>query len=60
MAITVGDIYTKFPSFKQEDMVSLVGSKEFDAKLNSKSAEFTFIDNKKKVVNEIASDEVPF
>ena len=32
MAITVGDIYTKFPSFKQEDMVSLVGSKEFDGR----------------------------
>ena len=25
-----------------------------------KRNEFTFIDNKKKVVNEIASDEVPF
>ena len=32
MSITVGDIYTKFPNFKPQDMIDLVGSSNFDGR----------------------------
>lgn len=32
MAITVGDIYSQFPNFKQSDMIRLVGSEDFNGR----------------------------
>lgn len=32
MGITVGDIYTQFPSFKPEDMATLVGSSNYNGR----------------------------
>lgn len=32
MAITVGDIYTAFPTFKPKDMIDLVGREDFDGR----------------------------
>lgn len=32
MAITVGDIFTQFPSFKPEDMEKLVGNKDYNGR----------------------------
>lgn len=32
MAITVGDIYTAFPTFKPKDMIELVGRKDFNGR----------------------------
>lgn len=32
MSITVGDIFTQFPSFKPEDMEKLVGNKNYDGR----------------------------
>ena len=32
MTITVGDVFTKFPSFKPEDMEKLVGNKNYNGR----------------------------
>lgn len=32
MAITVGDVFTKFPSFRPEDMEKLVGNKNYNGR----------------------------
>lgn len=32
MAITVGDIYTAFPTFNPKDMIALMGTKNFNGR----------------------------
>lgn len=46
MTITVGDIYTAFPNFNPKDIITMLGSKDFDGKTVVPLSRIAALDNK--------------
>ncbi len=46
MAITVGDIFTRFPNFKPSDMIKLVGSEDYNGRTTIQLSRIAALGNK--------------